>query len=352
MINIDDKEPEASSVDEGTPTQDENVPTEAAMEEMAQEEALSPPSAEADFSATEEEAASPFANGAEESSESDPFEEGSPTKDEPQLLNSESEAAETATPENDSPADDASSESGSAEEASSESSSQVFEVDVPVDESLKAAPASAAKEEAAEESSEEKSEEEEEEEEPPLLKELPPEQAALPWYVVHTYSGYEQLVKANLEERIRQQELEDSFGNIVVPQEKVVELVRGKKKTSSRKFFPGYIMVQMDLNDHAWHAVNGTPKVTGFVGDERNPSPLTQEEVDNLLAQMQGGGSRPRLTAQFSEGDSIKVIDGPFADFNGTVDEVKPEKGKLRVLISIFGRNTPVELDFIQVEKV
>ena len=188
-------------------------------------------------------------------------------------------------------------------------------------------------------------------EEEKILKELPPERANLPWYVVHTYSGFEQMVKASLEERIRVEKLEDKFGNILVPQETVVELVRGQKKTSTRKFLPGYIVVQMKLDDQTWHFVSETPKVTGFVGDSQEPMPLTKKEVENLVQQIEGGGQRPKPKVSFEEGDSIKVIDGPFADFNGTVDEVKPDKGKLRVLISIFGRNTPVELDFVQVEK-
>ena len=195
-------------------------------------------------------------------------------------------------------------------------------------------------------------EEEEEEEETSVLPPLPPERAALPWYVVHTYSGYEHRAKASLEERFRSKNILNKLGNILVPQETVVELVRGSKRTSNRKFFPGYILLQMDLDEETWHVVKDTPKVTGFVGDSRNPSPIPEHEVQALISQMEGGGQRPRPRVQFEEGDAIKVIDGPFAEFNGTVDEVKADKGKLRVLISIFGRNTPVELDFVQVEKV
>ncbi len=183
------------------------------------------------------------------------------------------------------------------------------------------------------------------------VRELTPEQQNLPWYVVHTYSGFEQYAKRSLEERIKTRGLWPQFGNILIPQETVVELVRGKKKTSTRKYFPGYILVQVDLNDDTWHLVKDTPKITGFVGDSKNPVPISKEEVKTLVAQMEGGALKPRPKVQFEEGDPVKVIDGPFADFNGTVDEVKPDKGKLRVLISIFGRNTPVELDFVQVEK-
>jgi transcriptional antiterminator NusG len=179
-----------------------------------------------------------------------------------------------------------------------------------------------------------------------------PASANFPWYVVHTYSGFEARVKLTLEERVRNAKLQDKFGKIIVPQEQVVELVRGEKKTSSRKFFPGYMLIQCELNDETWHLVANTPKVTGFVGDTRNPVPLSAQEVQNLFMQMEGGAKKPRPKVQFEDGDSVKVVDGPFADFNGVVDEVKPDKGKLRVLISIFGRNTPVELDFVQVEKV
>lgn len=173
----------------------------------------------------------------------------------------------------------------------------------------------------------------------------------MPWYVVHTYSGFEQQVKISMEERIRSNALDELFGGILVPQETVVELVRGKKKTSNRKFLPGYILVQVELNDDTWHLVSSTPKVTGFVGNSREPIPLSDAEVENLRSQMESGARKPRPKVEFDQGDSVKVIDGPFADFNGTVDEVKPDKGKLRVLINIFGRNTPVELEFVQVEK-
>lgn len=184
------------------------------------------------------------------------------------------------------------------------------------------------------------------------LRELSPERAALPWYAVHTYAGFEGRVKLSLEERIRSEGLQEKFGNVLVPQETVVELLKGQKKTSSRKLFPSYILVQLKLDEDTWHVINSTPKVTGFVGDARNPVPLLPDEVTKLIEQIKGGGQRAKPKISFESGDAVKVIDGPFADFNGTVDDVKPDKGKLRVLISIFGRNTPVELDFVQVEKV
>ena len=171
------------------------------------------------------------------------------------------------------------------------------------------------------------------------------------WYVVHTFSGFEHKVKAALEERIKSLGKGDYFGEVLVPVEKVVELVKGKKKTSSRKFFPGYILVEMELNDETWHVVKETPKVTGFVGGSTSPTPVTEAEVKAITQQMEEGAVKPKPRVLFSEGESVKVVDGPFADFNGVVEEVRPEKGKLRVLISIFGRATPVELDFVQVER-
>jgi transcriptional antiterminator NusG len=171
------------------------------------------------------------------------------------------------------------------------------------------------------------------------------------WYVVHTFSGYEQKVKAALEERVRSMGKAEQFGEVLVPVEKVMELVKGKKKTSSRKFFPGYILVQMELDDETWHVVKETPKVTGFVGGSTHPPPVSDEEVKAITQQMEEGAIKPKPRVLFSVGESVKVVDGPFVDFNGIVEEVRPEKGKLRVLISIFGRATPVELDFVQVER-
>ncbi len=171
------------------------------------------------------------------------------------------------------------------------------------------------------------------------------------WYIVHTYSGFEHKAKAALEERVRSLNKGELIGEVLVPAEKVVELVKGRKKTSSRKFFPGYILVHMVLNDETWHIIKETPKVTGFVGDPTNPSPISPEEVGEITHQMEEGASRPKPKVLFEAGENVKVIDGPFADFNGVVEEVKADKGKLRVLISIFGRATPVELDFVQVER-
>ena len=174
----------------------------------------------------------------------------------------------------------------------------------------------------------------------------------LKWYIVHTYSGFEKKVKQNLEERIRTLGQKDYFGQILVPTEQVVELRKGQKRTSSRKFYPGYILVHMALNDETWHTVRNTAKVTGFVGGEVNPTPIPDEEAQRIINQMEEGVSRPKPKYSFQEGDEVRVIDGPFSNFQGVVEEVKPEKEKLRVLITIFGRPTPVELDFIQVNKI
>jgi len=172
------------------------------------------------------------------------------------------------------------------------------------------------------------------------------------WYVVHTFAGFEHKAKAALEERLKAlKDGNDWFGEILVPAETVVELVKGKKRTSSRKFFPGYMLVKMEMNDESWHIVKATPKVTGFVGGTTQPPWVSEEEVQAITQQMEEGAARPRPRVVFSVGESVKVIDGPFSEFNGVVEDVKPDKGKLRVLISIFGRATPVELDFIQVER-
>jgi transcriptional antiterminator NusG len=173
----------------------------------------------------------------------------------------------------------------------------------------------------------------------------------LQWYVVHTYSGFEQKAKLALQERIRQHKMEDSFSDILIPSENVIELVRGEKKTTSRKFFPGYMLVKMKLNDNTWHLVKNTSKITGFVGNATKPPAVPEEEVLRITNQMEQGTLKPRPKVEFEEGESVRVIDGPFVNFNGVVEEVKPDKGKLRVLVSIFGRSTPVELDFVQVEK-
>ncbi len=171
------------------------------------------------------------------------------------------------------------------------------------------------------------------------------------WYVVHTYSGYENRVKAALEEKIKALGKEDKIGEILVPSEKVVEMVRGVKRTGSRKFFPGYILVEMELTDETWHLVKSIPKVTGFVGGRKSPSVLSDEDVKKITRQMEEGAVRPKPKILFEKGENVRVVDGPFTNFTGIVDEVKPDKGKLRVLVSIFGRPTPVELDFVQVEK-
>lgn len=174
------------------------------------------------------------------------------------------------------------------------------------------------------------------------------------WYIVHTYSGFERKAKLALEERIRTLGHEDAFGDILVPEEQVVELVKGKKRTSSRKFFPSYILVQMEMNDRTWHVVRETPKVTGFVGGTDDPQtipPVSEAEVAAIHQQVEDGALRPKPKISFTTGEGVKVVEGPFQDFTGVVEEVKPDKGKLRVLISIFGRATPVELDLVQVEK-
>jgi transcriptional antiterminator NusG len=172
------------------------------------------------------------------------------------------------------------------------------------------------------------------------------------WYIVHVYSGFENKVKAALEDRIASSPHPDKFAEVLVPTEEIVELVKGKRRTSSRKFYPGYILVKMELDDETWHIVNDTSKVSGFLGGREKPTPISDEEADKILNRMEAGKNKPQPKYYFESGDEIRVIDGPFTNFNGTVQEVNPEKGKIKVLVSIFGRSTPVELEFVQVQKI
>ena len=174
---------------------------------------------------------------------------------------------------------------------------------------------------------------------------------AMHWYVVHTYSGYEQKARKALEERIKQHNVDHLFSDVLVPQENVVEVKKGVKKTTKRQFFPGYILVRMELNETTWHIVKGTPKVTGFVGGSMNPPAVPDEEIERITSQIAEGTLQPKPKVEFEKGENVRVTSGPFSTFAGIVDEVHEGKGKLRVLVSIFGRSTPIELDFTQVEK-
>jgi len=179
----------------------------------------------------------------------------------------------------------------------------------------------------------------------------PPRHPDMKWYIVHAQSGFEARAKSGLADSIQRAGKQEFFGDILIPVESVVELVKGQKKSTERKFFPGYMLVQMVLNEETWHVVKRTPRITGFVGDARTPPAVPENEVLRITNQMVEGAAKARPKYTFKDGDNVRVIDGPFSNFNGTVEEVKPEKNKLRVLVSIFGRATPVELDFIQVEK-
>lgn len=171
------------------------------------------------------------------------------------------------------------------------------------------------------------------------------------WYIVNTQTSCEATAKASIEERVRSLGYEAKFGDILVPAENVVELVKGKKATRSRKFFPGYIFVQMELTDETWHLVKNASKVTGFVGGKARPPEVPEHEVLRVTKQMETGAEKAIPKVNFQVGESVTVIDGPFSNFNGTVEEINQEKGKVKVLVSIFGRPTPVELDFVQVDK-
>ena len=175
--------------------------------------------------------------------------------------------------------------------------------------------------------------------------------AELKWYIVNTHTGSENTAKASIEERLKSVNMSHRFGEILVPAENVVELVKGKKATRSRKFFPGYIFVQMEMSDDTWHLVRGSSKVSGFVGGAGKPPEVPESEVARVTKQMKTGAEKPKHKVSFVVGESVMVIDGPFSSFNGSVEEINEEKGKVKVLVSIFGRPTPVELDFVQVEK-
>ena len=172
------------------------------------------------------------------------------------------------------------------------------------------------------------------------------------WYVVHAFSGFEKQVQRSLAERIERAGMQDMFGEILVPTEEVVEMKGGQKRRSDRKFFPGYVLVEMEMNEETWHLVKEVPKVMGFIGGTSDkPAPITEKEADTILNRVQEGVDKPRPKILFEPGEMVRVIDGPFNDFNGTVEEVNYEKSRLRVAVLIFGRSTPVELDFHQVEK-
>jgi transcriptional antiterminator NusG len=171
------------------------------------------------------------------------------------------------------------------------------------------------------------------------------------WYIIHTYSGFERKVAESLRTRAEAFGFSESIGQILIPEEEVVELRNGKKVTSKRLLYPGYVVVQMDMNDELWHRVKDTPRVTGFVGGGQTPVPLSADEINKMLYRQTTAAERPRPKMTFEKNESVRIIDGPFATFQGKVDEINPERNTLRVLVTIFGRATPVELDFLQVEK-
>ena len=172
------------------------------------------------------------------------------------------------------------------------------------------------------------------------------------WYVVHVYSGFENQVVRSMRERIKLHDMEEKFGEILVPTEEVVEMRAGQKRKSDRKFFPGYVLVQMEMDDNTWHLVKDVPKVMGFIGGTSNrPAPISEKEAEKILQRVQEGVEKPRPKVLFEPGEVVRVTEGPFADFNGVVEEVNYEKSRLRVAVLIFGRSTPVELEFGQVEK-
>ena len=172
------------------------------------------------------------------------------------------------------------------------------------------------------------------------------------WYIVHTYSGFEHKVAESLKGRVAAFGLDDKIGEVKVPTEPVIEMKGGKKVTSERMFYPGYVLVEMVLDDHSWHVVRSTPRVTGFVGTGLTPTPLSEKEVDQILNRVEEAAEKPRPKLSFERNETIRIVDGPFTNFTGVVEEVNGERSTLKVMVTIFGRATPVELDFLQVEKV
>lgn len=172
------------------------------------------------------------------------------------------------------------------------------------------------------------------------------------WYVIHTQTGFENKVKTNLETKVQTQGLEHMIGQILIPTEKVSEVKEGKKKISERKFFPGYILVEMDLTDESWYLIKNTPGISGFVGSGNRPIPLQETDIENILKQQEDKTVKPKPKIDFNTGENVRVKEGAFANFNGTIDEVNPGKGKLKVMVTIFGRSTPIEVEYWQVEKI
>jgi transcriptional antiterminator NusG len=178
------------------------------------------------------------------------------------------------------------------------------------------------------------------------------EESEFQWYAIHTYSGYETKVRESLKERMKARGFEDCLADVLIPSEEVVELRKGKRRITERKIFPGYILIKLKLNDDTWHVVKNTPKITGFVGSRSEPSPVSEEDVQAIVSQMTDDSTKPKPKVMFRTGEPVRVVDGPFNNFIGVVEEVNPDRGKLKVTVSIFGRSTPVELDFLQVEKL
>ncbi len=172
------------------------------------------------------------------------------------------------------------------------------------------------------------------------------------WYIIHSYSGFEKKVAETLRSRVEAAGLSDQFGEIMIPTEDVIEMRKGKKVVSSKLFYPGYVLVEMDMNNDTWHLVRSTPRVTGFVGSGQMPSPLTTEEVDRIVHKVEVAAEHPKPKLKYEKGENVKITDGPFKDFTGSVDEINDDRSTLRVMVTIFGRATPVELDFYQVEKL
>jgi transcriptional antiterminator NusG len=335
-----DEEPTAESDDEPEEEESEEAPVEEA-EEPADEE----PTAESDDEPEEEESEEAPVEEAEEPADEEPTAE---SDDEPEPEEEESEETPDEQPieEAEEPTDEASEE-----EPADESDDKPEPEEEESEETPDEPPIEEAEEPADEELAAEGEIDELADEEPEVVVELPPEpDDDRAWHVVHCYSGYEHKVKHNLEQRIETMHMQDRIFQVVIPTEEEIEVKDGKRRTIERRVFPGYILVQMLMDDDSWYVVRNTPGVTGFVGMGNRPAPLRPEEVQAIMKRMEA--EAPRIKVTYRSGQKVRIIDGPFNEFIGVVDEIDMERAKVRVLVSFFGRDTPVELDFLQVEKI
>jgi transcriptional antiterminator NusG len=336
--------PEETEAVNSEATSEETLPVSDSAEEAAVEAQAEPEEAEEPAEPAEEAAAEAQAEPEEAEEPAEPAEEGAvEAQAEPEEAEEPAEPAEEAAAEAQAEPEETEEPVEPAEEVAVEAQAEPEETEEPV--------------EPAEEVAVEAQAETEEADEPAEAKAIPspssdPKYADMEWYVIHAHSGHENKVKQSLENRVRQEHLEATIGDILVPSEEVAEVKGGKKRIINRKIFPGYVLVRMKLSHQTWYLVRTTPGVTGFIGSGKNPTPLAPEEVESIFEQMRGEQKKPKPKVEFEKDERVKIIEGPFTNFMGTVDEVNAERGKLKVMVEIFERLTSVELEFWQVEKI